>query len=201
MSIEQQLNLKFPIYWNNSAIEEEYLRYLVNKVIINRPINIVELGGGLSSLIIIKTLEKLGYKYNFTSYDSDESFLNETKNLLISEDVYDEKKISLVYAPIENIKINDNSYKWYDSSCLSFGQDQIDLLFIDGPQGSLCKNSRYPALYTFKEYLKKGSIILLHDAKRGDELEIVELWKKENPNISRVYNIDTERGGAELYFD
>lgn len=201
MSIEQQLNLKFPIFWNNSAVEEKYAKYLVSKIAVCRPTTIVELGSGISSLLMIKAIERLGYDYNFISVDSDEFFLNETKNLLISEGVYDEKKISLVYAPLKNIEINGTTYKWYDVSNLSFTQDKFDLLFIDGPQGSLNKNSRYPAINTFKKYLKNGSLVLLHDAKRQDEIEIVELWKKENPVISRAYEIDTERGGAELYFD
>jgi hypothetical protein len=120
MSIEQQLNLKFPIYWNDSAIEEKYAEYLIYKIITNRPVNIVELGSGISSLIIIKTLEKLGYDYNFISIDSDQVFLNETKNLLVSEGIYDEKKVKLVFSPIKDLKINDTVYKWYSPEYFSF---------------------------------------------------------------------------------
>jgi hypothetical protein len=40
----------------------------------------------------------------------------------------------------------------------------------------------------------------LHDAKRKDELEIVDLWKDENPEIKSISKIDTERGGVEIIF-
>ncbi|MBI2448539.1 class I SAM-dependent methyltransferase [Candidatus Microgenomates bacterium] len=201
MSIEQQLNLKFPIYWNDSAVEEKYLIYLIYKIIVNRPINIVELGSGISSLVIIKTLEKLGYSYNFFSVDSDALFLEETKKMLISEGVYDEKKVKLIFSPITDITIDGNIYKWYRWSDFNFNFERIDLLFVDGPQGSLCKNARYPAMHILGKYLKKGSMVLLHDAKREDETEIVESWERENLIVSRVYKIETERGGAELHFD
>ena len=183
MSIEQQLGIKFPIYWNDWSIEEEFARYLIYKIITNRPVNIVELGSGTSTLIILKTLKKLGYKYNFTSFDSDESFIKNSKNLLISEDVYDEEKVKLIYAPIKDLEINGNLYKWYDKEKFNFNFDKIDLLFVDGPVGGLCKNARYPALKAMKPYLKEGSITILHDAKRLDEIEILEMWKKENPEI------------------
>lgn len=200
MSIEQQLNIKFPIYWNSWPIEEEFARYLINKIVINKPVNIVELGSGTSTLIIIKTLEKLGYDYTLTSFDSDESFLESTKNLLITEDVFNEERVKLIYSKISEIELNGNLYKWYDSKDFEFSFNKIDLLFVDGPVGGLCKNSRYPALNIMKKYFKNGSVVILHDAKRLDEIEIVEMWKEEKPEIKVVYNIDTERGGAEIQF-
>lgn len=58
MNIEKQLNIKFPIYWNDWPIEEEFAKYLIYKIVSSRPVNIVELGSGYSTLIILKTLEK-----------------------------------------------------------------------------------------------------------------------------------------------
>ncbi|HCY26059.1 TPA: hypothetical protein DIC38_00010 [Candidatus Nomurabacteria bacterium] len=200
MSIEKQLNIKFPIYWNSWPIEEDFAKYLINRIITKRPINIVELGSGTSTLIIVKTLEKLGYKYTLTSIDSDESFLEGTKNLLISEDVFNKNKTKLIFAPIKDININNINYKWYDLNNINFDFDKIDLLFVDGPVGGFCKNSRYPAIELMKKYIKEGTTIILHDAKRLDEIEIVKMWKEENNRIKYVFNIETERGGAELQF-
>jgi predicted O-methyltransferase YrrM len=180
MNIEKQLNIKFPIYWNDWPIEEEFAKYLIYKIVSSRPVNIVELGSGYSTLIILKTLEKLGYDYFVTSFDSDKNFLKNTENLLISEGVYDKKKIKLIHSQITDFELNGNSYKWYNPNDFQFNFDKIDLLFIDGPVGGLCKNSRYPALNILKKYLKEGSIVILHDAKRQDEIEIVEIWKNEN---------------------
>jgi predicted O-methyltransferase YrrM len=200
MSIEKQLNLKFPIYWNGWPIEKEFAKYLIYTIVTNKPLNIVELGSGTSSLIILKTLKKLGCKYRLTSVDSDKIFLEKTKNLLLAEDVYDEDNVKLIFAPIKELILGEEKYKWYDRDKLNFDFDKIDLLFIDGPIGKLCKNSRYPALVIMKKYLKEGSMAILHDAKRKDELEIVDLWKDENPEIKSISKIDTERGGVEIIF-
>lgn len=200
MSIEQQLGLKFPIYWNDWPIEEEFAKYLIYRIVTNRPINIVELGSGTSSLIILKTLEKLGYEYTLTSIDSDALFIEKTKNLLLAEEVYDEKKVKLVFAPIKDVEVNGNMYKWYDKENLKFDFGKIDLLFVDGPVGGFCKNARYPAVPFFRGCLKKGSCVIMHDARRPDEVEIVEIWKKENPEITNVYQINTPQGGVEIQF-
>lgn len=200
MSIEQQLNIKFPIYWNDWPIEEEFARYLIYRIVSNRPINIVELGSGTSSLIILKTLKKLGYKYNLTSFDSDKAFINNTKNLLIAEEVYDEKNVKLIFSQITDVKIKNKLYRWYNPDDFEFKFDKIDLLFIDGPVGGFCKNARYPAINVMKKYLNNGSLVILHDAKRPDETEIVDIWKKENPEIKNVYKVETDRGGTEIQF-
>jgi len=201
MSIEQQLGLEFPVYWNDYwPIEKQFAKYLIYKIVTNRPSNVVELGSGISTLIILKTLEKLGGDYKLKSFDSDEEFLEGTKNLLIAEKIYDEKKVELNYAPIKDLEIDGNLYKWYDKDKINIGFEKIDLLFVDGPVGGFCKNSRYPAMKAMRRYLKPGSLVVLHDAKRPDEIEIVEMWKKENPEIKSVYEIETERGGVEIIF-
>lgn len=198
--IEKQLDITFPIQWNNSAIEESYAKYLINKIIALRPVNIVELGSGISSLIIVKTLEKLGYAYKFITVDSDQHFLEQTKRLLIKEGIYDENKIELRFSKITDVEINGSQYKWYNPVDFFFDFNRIDLLFVDGPLGTLSKNTRYPAPYVMMKYLKDDSWVLLHDAKRIDETEIVKLWRKEIALIKEFRSIDTERGGLELQF-
>ncbi len=199
-SIEQQLGFKFPIYWNEWSIEKEFAKYLIYRIITSRPINVVELGSGLSSLIMLKTLNKLGYYYTLTSFESDKCFLEMTKNLLISEGVYNEKKVKLIHSSISDNEINSTIYKWYTVDDFLFSFDKIDLLFVDGPPGGLCRNSRYPAVNVIRKYIREGSVIILHDAKRIDEIEIVEMWKKDNPDIKSINEIDTPRGGVEIIF-
>lgn len=200
MSIEQQLDLKFPIYWNDWPIERDFAKYLIYSVVVNRPINIVEFGSGTSTLILLKTLEKLGYEYKLISIDSDDKFLERTKNLLIAEGVYSEKKVNLIFAEITEIELGGNNYKWYNPKKIDFISEKIDLMFIDGPLGALCKNSRYPAIPIMKKHFKKGTLVILHDAKRVDETEVVEMWRIENREINTISKIETKCGGIEIQF-
>lgn len=199
-SIEQQLSLKFPVFWGKWPIEEEFARYLINLVVANRPQRIIELGSGLSTLFFLKTWQKLGIKGRMISVDSDAQFLENTINVLRAEEVYDESVASLIYAPLKTVLCNGETYTWYDSSGQKMPFAKIDLLFVDGPVGALCKNARYPAVPMLRKYLGKGSKVVLHDAKRPDETEIVERWKRENPDIVSIQEIDTERGGVAMRF-
>jgi len=200
MSIEQKLGLKFPIYWSGAAIEKNFAHLLIYKLITNKPIKIIELGSGISTLIIIKTLEMLEHEYDLYSIDSDEITIKEVENLLKSEKVFDKKKHHLIYAPIVDVNIDNKNYKYYDPKKIIIPGEKIDLLLIDGPFGALCKNSRYPALSFFSNQLNEGSIILLDDANRLDEKETVSLWQEENNRIKRVWNFDTNRGAIEIRF-
>ncbi len=195
MSIEKLLKIKFPIYWGDWPIEKESAIYLIYSLISKRPNNIVELGSGNSTLIIVKTMESLGYSYHLTSIDSDKDFLERTKNLLISEGVYNENNIKLIYAPIEKIEINQKYFFWYNRESFSNLFSEIDYLFIDGPVGGFCKNARFPALNILSDFLKKdGCNVLMHDYSREDEKEIVKEWCRENFNIFNLKEINTPRG-------
>jgi hypothetical protein len=150
---------------------------------------------------MVKTLEKLNYDYSLVSIDSSLEFLTDTKNLLISEGVYDEKKIKLVHAPIKDVILDNKIYKWYQRDLIESSIELIDFLFIDGPFGGLCKNSRYPGLPILKRFFNKNrTTIVMHDSKREDEKEIINMWKKENLDIKDIFNIETERGGVKVIF-
>lgn len=150
---------------------------------------------------MVKTLEKLGYDYSLVSIDSSLEFLTDTKNLLISEGVYDEKKIKLVHAPIKDTIVGSGVYKWYQRDLVENSVESIDFLFIDGPFGGLCKNSRYPGLPLLKRFFNEDrATIVMHDSKREDEKEIVDIWKRENPEIENIFNIETKRGGVKIIF-
>ncbi|MHB0915198.1 MAG: class I SAM-dependent methyltransferase [Thermoleophilia bacterium] len=199
MSIEAQLDIRFPIHWKG-FIDQDFASFLVHKVVANRPVRIVELGSGLTSLLVLKTLKKLGYEGSLHSYDSDAMFLKETENRLLAEGVLDTATVSLRHSPLREVTLNGASYRWYDPDDFVFPFERIDLLLVDGPYGPTCKNARYPAVPVMRKYLKPGSVVILHDTNRPDEAEIVELWQRENPDIAAVYKIDYERGAAELRF-
>lgn len=200
MSFESILGLRLPLYWNSWPIEEEFARYFVYRVATRRPKTIVELGSGMSTLLAAKTLDKLGVDYLITSIDSDADFLEQTKSLLIAENVYDKEKIKLVFSPLRNIEFDAGKYLWYTPGDFVFSFDMVDFLFVDGPVGGLCKNARYPAMNIMRPYLKKGSLVVMHDAKRADEKEIAQLWREENAEIKRMFEVDTPRGGLEIQF-
>jgi hypothetical protein len=47
--------------------------------------------------------------------------------------------------------------------------DEIDLLLVDGPPGSLGEMARYPALHVLESQLASNAVVILDDADRPDE--------------------------------
>lgn len=198
MDIENKLGLKYPIYWNLAAIEQDFAVRLIFKIVTTRPEVIVEIGAGNSTLITLKTLKNLGIKHKVYSIDADEWFLNETKNLLKAEGLYDPENIELIHAPLKKVKINGKMHLWHDLSRQKWEFNKIDLLTVDGPLGSLTKEARYPAVPYFKDYLKAGSSIILDDFDRPDERAIVTKWLTDNKYLEFVYRGPSSRGQAEM---
>lgn len=197
-TLEAKLGLKYPIFWNLAAIEPAFAIRLVYKITTTRPKVIIEVGAGNSTVITLKTLKSLGIPHKVYSIDADEWFLNETKNLLIAEGLYDPKHVEFIYAPLKKVKIEGKERLWHDLKGYKWDFDQIDLLTIDGPMGSLSKESRYPAVPFFKKYLKPGSSIILDDFDRKDERSIAKKWLDENKYLEFVYRGPSERGQGEF---
>ena len=53
---------------------------------------------------------------------------------------------------------------------------QIDLLVVDGPPRSSCKEARLPAFELLKDRLAPGAIVVLDDSIREDESTSVASW-------------------------
>ena len=159
---------------NQWAIEDEFAEYLYNRVQELDPKTIIELGSGRSTEVICSALE--GREFKITSVDSNREFMERTKENVNS------KNVEFVYAPIVD--------GWYDKTNIP---KSCDLLFVDGPVGSICKNARFPAIFI------NTKVLIMHDANRPDEREIIKLWTEMYPN-AKITHINNPRGGVEIIF-
>lgn len=147
----------------------DFLLKLLEIIFKNKPNVIVELGSGLSTVVIGSALKKVN-NGRLISFDHDERFLKNTKANVKLNKVGD--FVSLNYTPL--VQYN-NGYKWYDLTNVSI-ESKIDLLIVDGPPRIIQKNARFPALPLLLEQLSNECIIVLDDANRNDEQEIIEMW-------------------------
>ena len=67
------------------------------------------------------------------------------------------------------------------------------MLVVDGPPEKTQSHARYPALPLFYEYLSDEAVVILDDAGRKEESEIVEMWLKDYPEFVHEF-IHTEKG-------
>ncbi len=160
---------------------------LMRLILHEKPVEVVELGSGVSTIVMAYCLRKNG-KGRIRSFDHDAVFAEQTRKMLRQHKLDD--IATVVHAPL--IPLDDvNGRLWYDKS--KFGViSSIDLLFVDGPPRRSARLARYPALDYFVEELKPGSWVVLDDADRKDERRIAEMWSRcyENLKEDWLYSRD-----------
>lgn len=167
----------------------DFLLKVLEIIFKKKPNVIVELGSGLSTIIIGSALKKLNKGCLF-SLDHEEGFLNNTRENADFNNI--SEFVNLNYTPLIEY---DNNYKWYDINKVNI-QSKIDILIVDGPPRIIQQNARYPALPLLLDKLSDDSIIILDDANRTDEKTIIDLWSKYlNNNCIEYMKEDFE------YFD
>ena len=124
-----------------------------------RPKHIVELGSGLSTLVMAYALEANGTGKALALENHPESAAA-TRRLLSEHRL--QSYASLNDAPLRPIVVGGERFNWYylpDYRALA----PIDLLFVDGPEGTLAPMCRYPALPILQDCLAHTAVILVDD--------------------------------------
>lgn len=168
------------------------LRYGVRQVL--------ELGGGVSTIISAYTLSPFGKEAQVIGLEHHAAFATSAQENLRLHGFVD-ACARIIHAPLQVQPIGEESWQWYTPSALD-AMASIDLLVIDGPPqlGNPLSFARYPALPLLKDKLHPGSLILLDDTERHDEAIIVERYLSEFP-VQRLPTPETEKGAALLRWD
>lgn len=85
---------------------------------------------------------------------------------------------------------------WYDLREVAEAW-KIDLLIVDGPPRATQPLARYPALPLLYERLSADARVVVDDAWREDEQEMVRRWLKQYPEFSVEYR-ESGKGIAVL---
>lgn len=152
---------------------------LVQLVMERKPARIVELGSGASTLWLALALRKLGQGH-LVSFDHLEAFGNRTRRQLALHGVAAQAEVRVVkLVPVDH---EGHALPWYD---LGDGQglEAIDLLIVDGPPGSVGPGARFPAMPAFASRLSDGARIVVDDANRADEIDMMRRWCELYPQL------------------
>lgn len=151
--------------------------------------HIVELGSGISTVILARVLPNLLEDSQITSIEGDETYARHAQEMLRQHKLDRYANVSWVpYAP-------SDGPVWFSKPELEqvLCEKRVDILIVDAPPGSLQPRARQPAIPFFLQFLDEGSVVMLHDALRPDESRIAKEWKR----FFRVcYQIATPRGFA-----
>lgn len=99
--------------------------------------------------------------------------------------------MNINYSPLMDYRFDENNWSWYDKLQVDKIETNIDLLVVDGPPRFLQENSRFLALPIFFDRLSKKSTIVLDDANRENEKQVVEGWVDFLKTKNVEYSIST----------
>ena len=152
------------------AASPDFLLTLAHVTKNARPRLTVELGSGISTLVLAKSGAK-----KIVSLDHSEDFGNQTRTMLEAH------RVRGVEIRINELETYSNGYKWYAKSSLK-GLAKIDLLVIDGPPSSTNPDARYPALEHLVGLLSPRATVVLDDVDRAEERKLADAISRVLPN-------------------
>lgn len=178
MFLQARLDTPLPLPpLGGAALAPDCAALLVGLIQRDRPALILELGSGISTLIAAHCLRMLG-NGRIVSVEHDPYYAEITRAHLRQHGL--EQYAEVRDASLEPVEIEGRTWQWYAIAQLATGAP-IDLLIVDGPPRKVQRLARYPAIPVLSDRLSPQSLILVDDADRADEREILRLWKRYLP--------------------
>ncbi|MCL4738381.1 MAG: class I SAM-dependent methyltransferase [Burkholderiaceae bacterium] len=180
------------------ALTGDSAAILVREALLRRPRSVLELGSGVSTLLLGQVLKDAGGG-RLLSIDHDPVWAERTRRqveLLGLNDV-----VTVLDAPLKSVEVDGRHYDWYDIAAdrlASLGP--VDLLMIDGPPPASHQplGARYPALPLLRSCLAPDSLVFVDDAKRATVSATIDRWLAADSGWS-AQRFDTVDGVCLLF--
>lgn len=161
-----------------------FLRALAERILTHRPAEVVELGGGASTIVAARALALAGGG-QLTSLDHDGAFAATTRAALDAMGLAADVRAAPLAAPP-----GEWPGQWYEHGVLPA---RIDLLVIDGPPWSIHPYVRGAAESLF-DRIPVGGAVLLDDAARPGERVVARRWRQRWPGFRFTLTRDSGKG-------
>jgi hypothetical protein len=167
--------------WTVSAMRPSGVVVVLNEIAVNGRQSIVELGSGVSTFYIGRLLQRLGGR--LWTMEHDERWADQVDQELRRQALDD--VVTVIRAPLTPSSPGwpGEDGKWYERGKLTetIAGGPVDLLLVDGPPAYLAgrEHSRYPAVPFFAPMLADDYAIILDDASRQGEQDIMERWERQ----------------------
>lgn len=168
----------------------DFLLGLYRAILTRRPNTIVEASSGVSTLVCGYGLEQLGNGGRVVSLEHHAEYAKASADEVELHGLGAVARVA--HAPLVEHQIRGETWSWYTLSGIDL-PERIDLLVVDGPPRRLQDQARYPALPLLLERLAPGAQVLLDDADRASETEVVARWLSEVAGSS-VERVPSEKG-------
>lgn len=176
------------------ALSPDAAAVIVDAVTELRPRTVVELGSGTSTFLLA-LLARSGSPERILSVDHDAVYLGRTAERLAGAGLDDH--VELVHAPLRQVTVEGVTGDWYDVDAVP-APDRVDLLLVDGPPYTFGATVRHPALGWYADRLSPDGVVILDDADRPGEREILRRWRADHDDLV-ITVLQTEKGTAVVH--
>lgn len=190
------LGFRFPVFMGGPSIDTHHARNLLFLLQERKPRAILELGSGSSTIIIARALQLMGATPDVhISVDHESRFLRNTQQLAHLNGV--DELVQFEHCPLQPVQGFPDL--WYSRIPELAGSVKFDFVLVDGPpayaedKGS----AREPALSVLRPYLTQDAVIILDDANRPGEQDVVKAWHEKYPEF-QLYHATDGKGIAIL---
>jgi predicted O-methyltransferase YrrM len=167
------------------AASPDLLLTIADLVRTRKPRLVVELGSGVSTLIVAKAGAR-----KVISIDNSAEFAEKTRDMLKAH------KVRGVEVRVAPLKAHASGVDWYDTAKLK-DLAKIDMLIIDGPPGSKNPDARKPALKELLAKLSPNVVVVIDDVNRTGERQLAEAFAKALPRHT-LSILNHEKGTAVI---
>lgn len=185
--------------WGVGAMRPAGLVEVCNDIVLRERRRIVELGGGVSTVLLARLLAQ-----GCPGSDPDSDPDADRRLITVEHDAVWARWLTgqldreglgrfarVVHAPLAPHERAIGGLSWYDADALEAGLDAalrgdpIDLLVVDGPPAWArgFELARYPALPVLRDRLAAGATIVLDDVDRAGERRVLRRWAEETGTV------------------
>jgi glycosyltransferase involved in cell wall biosynthesis len=168
------------LIWDHWTISPRLAAALAERLDERAPKRVLELGSGLSTLVLAEYAARSGA--NVVSLEHDPHYHARTVRLLTSLDL--RAYVDLRLAPLAPIACaNGRRFPWYGVEL----DGAFDFVFVDGPP---LRYGRQAALFAIHDHLEPTWELWLKDGHRPHEQECVGLWRSRVEFDGALYDLD-----------
>lgn len=142
---------------------------------------VVECGSGTSTLWMAMAMRQNG-RGRVLALEHQESYAAKTRAVLEAHGLAEWAEVCV--CPLVDVATPRGTFSWYDLDHVSL-PETIDILLIDGPPGTTGRHARYPAMPLLAPMLSEECLVVVDDADRHDEQEVLTLWAEEWPLLTQ----------------
>ena len=172
--------------WGSGTMRPGGLVAVCNDIVLNDRRRIVELGSGISTVLLARLLAQVsaGGDRRLAAVEHDARWRRWVVGQLAREAIGDH--IAVLDAPLQPRPAAGSS-AWYEEAAVDAGLDSvmggdlIDLLVVDGPPAFAdgLGLARHPALPVLRARLAPDATVVLDDVERSGEQEVLRRWEDE----------------------